>query len=408
MQIKNNISFKSNDPFAQFKIPPTVQKAIPMAQTIARANVDEERKRNIKKTLIIGGSVIAFTGLAVAFHKPIGKAFNKLCNKVNDFMIEHNIRPFKLEPQDTAWPTEFGKTTTDVMKKQLIENFIEPIKKGEVPENGFLVQGPDSIGKKQFFEWAIEQMRKAGVEVIDTTDPVLGHSTKRLVAEGLDKGFSEVYTTETPPKYKLVVVRGMEKIGNLKSTTNTLKDLTHDCAKNNGVILAYDCLDKNNFYHSVTRPGRIDRYFIPAPLETESLDIWKQFLELVKHRKDPIWATKYVQEAREIFERQGSGVLEEMKPHLTYNPPFKIPANPATSLDSWKQYIEETTKILTPRQRCNEFTDVVTRAVIPDYLYGEIPKEKYQSIIDMIMQNTPEESKAKMAMIIEDSLKQRI
>ena len=361
---------------------------------------EKQNKDIVKKAIAAGG--IALSGI-VAFvkRKDIARAFGKVSSHFS------GTPAYKLEQVDTKWPEDLGKTTTEAMKKFFNDEFLNPLKKGEVPKNGFLAEGPASEGKKQFFDWCIEQMRKAGVEIIDSTDPKLGHSTKRSITkifnfinEDAEKQFKK------DGKYKLFVIKGMEKIGNPEKTTKILKDLPHDCAANNGLILAYECLDSSNFYYSVTRPGRIDRMFMPSPLETESLSKWKEFLEFIKPTLLPKWAAKRTDEAREMFTKQGAEVLEEMKPYLKYNAPFKMP-DLGVALDGWREYITETTKILEPRRQFIELS-TAAQVTVKDYLYKRIPKKQYQSIIDMIMENIPEQSKSKMTDVVNAALNQRV
>jgi hypothetical protein len=230
----------------------------------------------------------------------------------------------------------------------------------------------------------------------------LGHSTEPLIAKGFDKAFEDTFQKDG--KYRLLVIRGMEKIEDTYKFVNSgsLEVRTHDCAKNNGVILGYDCLDTANFKFAVTREGRIDSKFMPAPLETEDLSIWKQFLKFVKPIVLSNWAAKYTDEAREIFARQGEQVLEEMEPYIRYNVPFKYIA-PSESLNKWKQYIQESAKILEPEQKFVEFSESVN-FVVKDYLKGRISEKQYKSIIDMVMNNIDEVQKGRMSKIIENSL----
>ncbi len=315
---------------------------------------------------------------------------------------------YKLKQKNTIWPQEWGKTMLERMQKLFAEDFVEPLQKGETPQNGFLVFGPDSKGKKQFFDWAISQLKNQGVEVIDTADARLGHSTKESIGaiyDLVDSKSAEQFKKDG--KYKLFVVRGMEKIEDAyKSTYNDLRGSTCNSAQNNGLILAYDCLDDINFYSAVTRGQRIDQHFAPQPLPSEDLGIWKNFLEFVKIKLKPQWAAKNVEEAKEIFTKQGPDVLKQMQPHLEYKVPFEVP-NFKASLYHWKEYITKSTQKLEPDNQFAEFAEIVD-GISASYLQKTISQKHYQAIIDMITENTPADKKAFMAKLVKAGLQQRV
>jgi len=282
---------------------------------------------------------------------------------------------------------KLGKTVDDLDKNKLLNDFINPIKNGKTPKNGFLVQGPDSKGKDNFFNWAIEQFRSAGVEIIDTTDPNVGHSTRKSILKIEDYLYDDVAEQfKKDKKYKLFVIRDLEKIENAYDTTSKiLQGYVHDSAKRTGLMVAYKMQDSGNFYPAVTRMGRVDAHITPKPEMNESVDIWKEFINSIKKHRiiQPHFITKTLAETREILSKRGDDALKELEPYLKYEVPYEIP-NRTASVDFIRKYLTESSKILDDMQKKKHFTMLGENAARA-YHEGYIDKKKYETVKDMLL-----------------------
>ena len=329
------------------------------------------------------------------------------------FLFNKTAKTPALELQPHSWEQlrTDAKTTDEYFKQDFIQKFVEPIKKGETPKNGFLVEGPDSEGKKEFFDWGIEQLRKAGVEIIDSTDETLGHSTEDSLGKLVDiLQPAQQGEFKNTNKYKLFVLRGMEKISPKNNHLNisaTLRGRTAKSAENYGVMLAYDCVDSKNFMDAVTRMERIDEHYIPKPKADESMDIWRAYLQTVQDKSKPIFASKTIQESKELLKsKKGQKAVDELGRLLEYNPPYVIPKS-TEKMKVWEEYFNASKEKLTDRQLLNEYTKVIT-GITNEKLYGSISEEKYNKLLNMARGTISKSYKDRLETVIDNSLHQRM
>lgn len=351
----------------------------------------------------IAGGLAAFGSLA-----GIGVAAKK--GKLGN--LYQKLKPFKLQHEDTTWSVNlFGASTlNEANKVDFLRRFVEPIKKGKQPQNGFLVQGPESKGKEEFFNWGIEQLKDAGVEIIDATDKDLGHSTKKHIGKLWNLFQPEVEEDfKKNKKYKLFVLRKLEKIDpehNHAKVSNCLKGDTAKSAQEYGVMLAYDCLDSSHFDPAITRMERIDGFYTPQPNADESLDVWKKYVHFAKHKYPSLTAKKAMEETREIMAKRGDKDLKEMEPLIKYNVPYEVPKLKNKEKD-WKRFFDATKNELEDFQIYRSYAKAA-RVLVSGHLYHKISDKKYNNIMGMLKENTPDKYKERMNNWIRIELNQRV
>ena len=364
---------------------------------------NQNKKQNPKWPFIVGGAcAVSFGALAVT--SLIKK--QKLPDTILDIKnaISNVVSP-KYTPElvDTSWNYSWAKDTVNESHKgNFLRDFIEPLKNGDPFMNGFMTVGPESQAKKDFFNWAIGELEKAGVKVYDTTDPATGKTTvlrTELTFDeaGIDK-FSRMEEFAQNKDYRLVVIRNLDDLGldedGDKLGDTLLKGDTAKSAKRYGIMLAYNAEDDSG-YEIATRIERIDRKCCIRPYEDESLDIWKQYLDLVQYRVAPHWAQKGIEEAQEIFSKKSPEIFEEMKPYLHYHPPYEIPkVNGAidSNLKHWDEYFRVTKENIDPRRAVSEYREIIDK-LVHDVSYKKISHKTYENVLNKINAFAPEEYK---------------
>lgn len=358
---------------------------------------DSKKNNYIKYAIAFAGAAALSTTIAAFIKKGISDT-----NKTT------------LVTQDVSWDKLQeviginAKTSDEMHKAQFVKGFIEPIKNGKTPLNGFLVQGPDSKGKKEFFNWCISEMEKAGVEIVDTTDEVLGHSTKQKINEAWDLFTpKQAEQFKKDGKYRLLVLTGAEKIDpNRDYIGANMRGFAAKSAQNFGVMLAYDCQDIGNIRSAVTRIERIDKVFIPSPKTDESLEVWKEYLQVLKKHSTPMYIQKQIDEATEIISSKGQKALEEMSDSLYYHAPYKVPKL-TDKMRVWNEYFAASKRDVDEHGLYNEMRNV-TIGTVEAYLHERISKRKYEAIIAQILDTTPKKYLERIQALIKNELAQRI
>ena len=347
---------------------------------------------NKQKTAAAGGGLLLVAAAAVAAIK--NRNFVKSFNKI--------FRPYKNIIQDTNYLK--GVDLREYRQKRFMESFIEPLKKraqgyvypktGEkyngFPSNGYIVWGSESKAKNDFYEWTVDELQKAGVEIID---PKAGGIPKYDdVSAAWSKLFFDTKNGITPDKvekqfkkdgkFKAFVVRNIDELGEpekkssasekmkkrfeeLKGSSEEISEIfseknlkdsnkiskkhdetflndapdTHNCAKRYGLILSYKAKDISKLDPGTVRVGRADMRVSIMPYADESIEVWKNHLNEVRNYSSPSVATRTIEQAKEIFAKRGEKEFNEIKPYLEYDPPYEGVTLKAP-LKKWENWIE--------------------------------------------------------------------
>lgn len=329
-------------------------------------------------TKVVGGltALGSLTWLGIAVKK----------GKLNFLKDIHQYKPKMVK---TKWnPIRMGgKTTAEAEYKIFTEKYVSPIKEGKKPQNAFYVEGPESKGKEEFFNWSIEQLSDAGVEIIDCNKE-LEHSTGKnadALMETLHSKAAEQFKTDG--KYRLFVLRKSKGIDPKFNHNPNNAGLPSGA---DGVIYAYNCSETSHI-NPAARKESINRSFSPMPKTDEDLSIWKDYTKHVKKQCSPVWVNKKLNETEEIMAKRNFSDSQEIELYLRYHPPYKMPKTGHVK-NGWEKYFNVSKRDLTETQQYDEFANAAS-FLNKDYSKKQISEEKYNNIIGMLKEYTPKKYK---------------
>jgi len=372
-QYNKNIQFKQNSKFNNS----------PISKAQMKTKVAE-----------VGIGVAGGTILAVSLFSPLKALAKNIMQKISGGKLLNKL--VKTEIKDK-------RSSEEITRSFFIQKFVEGVKKPFMTSktgdkkltpipNGLMLTGPDSKAKEDRFNWMLEELKKAGAEIID---PGEGKKAKfDKVSEAWHKMWksNDDAAFQKNGKYRVFVVRGVDELGQPKGYPegylkfpegSILKDTpdSNESRAKHGIMLFYTCKNPSRLDPAVIRPGRIDVQHSVMPYQEESLDIWKAYLDDMKWEKSPASVVKKLGEAKEILSKKGDNVLREMNPHLQYTVPY-VPPKAGDSLEKWNEYVFLTSQNV-DRKKCNSYLlDAVSNA------HGELNntaenKEKFQKIVKM-------------------------
>ena len=342
---------------------------------------------NKQKTAAAGGGLllVAATAAAAVKNRNFVKGFNKIFRPYKNMTVEANLLK--------------GVDLGEYRQKRFVESFIEPLTKraqGYVypkrekkyngfPSNGYIVWGSESKAKNDFYEWTVDELQKAGVEIID---PKAGGIPKYDdVSEAWIKLFFDTKNGITPDKvekqfkkdgkFKAFVVRNIDELSKtaqeiqvneklqkrmdgLKESSAEIKAIlskknkakkiadenflndapdTNNCASKYGLILSYKAKDISKLTPATIRAGRASFRELVMPYADESIEAWKNHLNEVRNYSSPSVATRTIEQVKEIFAKRGEKEFNEIKPYLEYDPPYEGVTLKAP-LKKWENWIE--------------------------------------------------------------------
>ena len=295
------------------------------------------------------------------------------------------------------------RSSEEIARRSFLQKFVEGVKKPFVESkdgtkkltpmpNGLMLTGPDSKAKEDRFNWMLDELKKAGAEIIDPGDGKKAKFDKVSEAWHRMWNSNDDVAFQKNGKYRVFVVRGVDELGQPKGYPegylkfpegSILKDTpdSNESRAKHGIMLFYTCKDPSRLDPAVIRPGRIDVRNSVMPYQEESLDIWKAYLDDMKWEKSPASVVKKIGEAKEILSKKGDNVLREMNSHLQYTVPYVTP-KAGDSLEKWNEYVLLTSQNV-DRKKCNSYLlDAVSNA------HGELNntvenKEKFKKIVKM-------------------------
>lgn len=298
-----------------------------------------------------------------------------------------------------------GVNLKERAKKEFLEMFIDEInnpniveiqtaegtkvKKRFTPPNGYMLYGPKSQAKEELFNWALQEMKNAGVEIIDAGK---GKSVKDAHND-IYKAWWDMWKNTSDEeflqhgKYKVFVLRDLDEY---PACTNFLKDSpdTHDCCKRHGVMLFYTCKNPNTIDPAVIRDGRVDYKLLPEPKDDEPLEIWKDYLNSITNSYPPL-AYRQVESAKEILSKREPEVMEEMKDYLKYSIPYQHPRF-EDSLNKWQNYVTQTAQNVRPDCMISELAHTL-QLIIGGCRHVDKNMSKFKAIRQMTEEAMPPE-----------------
>lgn len=392
------------------------------AKTSTAHNFTMNKKE--KNTYAAGAGVLAgLVSLAAAFKsRKFVKGFNKIFRPYKNMLMESSF--FK------------GVDLREMHKKDFLEHFIDPIKKraegyihpntGEkynfFPSNGYLVYGPESKAKNDYFEWMIKELKKAGVEIID---PKPGASPK--FDDVLESWCDLFYNNGMTPqkvreqfqkdgKFKTFVVRDLDEIGQpVKNPKKTFYEFpddiilndgpdTNDSVEKFGLMLFYRAKDIHKLDVATIREGRVSNRVIPMPYENEPVEVWKNYLTAIKNGKASSYVTRVIEQTKEIFKKRGENDLKEITPYLEYQIPYEglRIQEPLKKWQNWIEYMGNRTCVSNDR-KISDFQRVISRIAASNEtvssktaLKNMEENPKFKAIIDMMHKKYVEMNKGVM------------
>lgn len=363
MRITNNpiTNFKQNQVFNTFS---SVSGKNDRYQPTRLAPETVKYKQNVftDAKAIFGAAVLAVGGGFAVF-----KGLKK--GKTGD--IKDAV--FELTKKDCMNKSYEGVDLIDGMKNILKRAYFDILSsKGNLASrgtNGILIYGPKSKGREDFFNWVLDQFKKTGVEIVDTSVPGKGVTKMEDLATKLDEVFKRrsAEAFQKDGKYTLFVVRGIDELipaerilqkGKKRASvelSGILKGETHDSCKRQGIILLYDCTDLSKVELPVYRKGRISNTLNPPPNKDESIELWKEYLNESRFSDLPATAKYEIEHAKKVFQEKGAEVVKEMEEYTKYIIPFQHPEDTAP-LAHWKEYVAATGTELPKKQILNVFS----------------------------------------------------
>ena len=342
---------------------------------------------NKQKTAAAGGGLLLVAAAAAAAikNRNFVKGFNKIFRPYKNMTVETNLLK--------------GIDLREYRQKRFAESFIEPLKKraqgyvypktGEkyngFPSNGYIVWGSESKAKNDFYEWTVDELQKAGVEIIDPKAG--GIPNYDDVSAAWSKLFFDTKNGITPDKvekqfkkdgkFKAFVVRNIDELcktsqetqvneklqkraDELKESSAEIKAIlskknkekkiadenflndapdTNNCASKYGLILSYKAKDISKLTPATIRTGRANFRELVMPYADESIEVWKNHLNEVRNYSSSSVATRTIEQAKEIFAKRGEKEFNEIKPYLEYDPPYEGITLRAP-LKKWENWIE--------------------------------------------------------------------
>lgn len=317
-----------------------------------------------KTAAAVGGGFAALLSVGAALK---GRRFLVVQSRMQSFALKLN-KIFRPDKNMYLFKTN-GMRTNNIREweeRVFSEIFIEPLqkrlagKKEIYPGDGILVLGPDSKAKTDFFERAVKEMEKNGVEIIDPKpgsnphfDDVYDTWNNIFFKNGMtpDKVKEEF---EKSGKFKAFVVRNIDEMGESKKYPKEdplfykeefLNDApdTNYAAEKFGLIKIFSAKSARGLSPATIRSGRIDWRMTPMPYDNEPVEVWKNYLDYAKDHYGQEYALKAVKHAKKLFASRGKHELKEIAPHFEYQRPYKSP-DFKDSLKKWKDWIEYTSE----------------------------------------------------------------
>lgn len=359
-------------------------------------------KPKMNNALAIGGGVgvTAGTVYSIVNRKAVMKGLKNIAKKIDNF-----INPNKVRQMDVSGV--IGKDLDKQFKQNFIKEFVNTIKqpfteirtdkgmkktnKLKYVPNGLMLTGPDSKAKEDCFEWMIDEMRKAGAEIID---PGKG---KKAKFDDIHKEWWSMWNNNNDEqfkktgKYRVFVVRGLDEIGQpswrkeqpLKfPEASILKDSpdSNESATRHGIMLFYTCKDTSKVDPAVIRKGRIDTYTSIQPYSDEPLDIWKEYLVDTKWGNPPVIVNK-IESAKKVLNSRGDDVMKEMEPYFRYSVPYIAPKADAP-LKTWQEYVNKQAQDV-DRNKCNSYLADELLVLQSNLPKNEAGREKFNAVVKM-------------------------
>ncbi len=317
-----------------------------------------------KTAAAVGGGLAALLSIGAALK---GRRFMVVQSRIEHLAIRLNriFRPDK----NMYLPKTNGIKTDNIRQweeRVFSEYFIRPLqerlagKKEFCPRDGILVVGPDSKAKTDFFERAVKEMEKNGVEIIDPKpgsnphfDDVFDTWNKMFYKNGMtpDKAREEFRKNE---KFKAFVVRNIDEMGESKKypkgnplqyEEEFLNDSpdTNYAASKFGLIKIFSAKSTRGLSPATIRTGRISWRMTPMPYDNEPVEVWKNYLDYVKDTNREEYVLKAIKHAKKLFASRGKEELKEIAPHLEFQRSYKNP-DFKDSLKKWKDWTEYTSE----------------------------------------------------------------
>ena len=314
------------------------------------------------KTGLTGGQVLVGTvslgalGIAGAKSKSIVKFFKNVfktnSKKVSDEVHLMDVSDFAGVDLEASFKKKFHTFCIERIKNPFRNKINKEGKPeriiGSFPPNGYMLTGPKSEAREERFNWMIDELKKAGAEIIDPSDgkqskyPALSDAWWDMWKHNNDEEFKK------NGKFRVFVVRGLDEIGQPEGYPEgwfkfpdgcLLKDSpdSNNCCERHGIMLLYSCTDTTKVDPAVIRFGRIDINNCPQPKDNEPLSIWKDYLKEIKTYHPSVVVNKLAA-AREVLSKKGDEVMNEMEPHFAYSIPYVVP-KATDSIKKWQNFI---------------------------------------------------------------------
>ncbi len=264
-------------------------------------------------------------------------------------------------------------------KDRFLNDFIQPLKNNPFktntfPSNGCIVHGPESRAKRDFFEWMVEELEKAGVKIID---PKPGKSPKH---DDIYTAMHDLFYKDTTPAelrkkfqteggdFKALVVRNLDEIGQSQKYPNKkplkypedslLNDApdTSDGVKRYGFMRLFSAKDIERLHPATVRSGRTDTEMIIMPYEDEAVEVWKNYIDYVKEHESPSYITRAIEMTKEVFSKKPAKEMEQILPSLEYQAPYQLLRleEPMKKWRNWVQYMGDR-KGVSKETKLNDF-----------------------------------------------------
>ena len=247
-----------------------------------QANTKAEKVDKTKKYIEIGAVLTTIGGLGVIVLKKGTKylkyGFNQLVEKVTPTVkYKGNL----LEPT-VLTPKNYRESFT----KHLVTTKQVPVKGCELSPsyNGAMVYGPSSRGKEKLFEELVQELADADYKIVRM--PFGKEATVTEVDRAFYKAIEEAEAHYKATKqYTAIIVRDMNKLAPDRNINNpeiasSLFE-TNKCAQR-GYVWLSEAKTLDGLDPAPIRGGRIEWKMPAKPLPDEPIDVWDEYIDIVK------------------------------------------------------------------------------------------------------------------------------
>ncbi len=252
----------------------------------------KDRIKNNKK-LMLG---IAVVGAAILGALIFKKNVQGIVKSVNSSAVDETYK---------------AKGITEEMINNAKDFLIKDVQAtGEATANGICFYGPDSLGKEYAISSFLDCLEKSGYKIEHA--PRIANTTKGELAGSIDNLMKKAENRFNKTNVRsVIVVRDLDKIAAERRMTNgesagvvsaLLK--TQGCRKR-GFAWISEAVDVSQVDPAVTRMGRMEHKIPIMPLESESVSVWKQYIELISRFKEGTKKDTLLKEAQEILSKKG-------------------------------------------------------------------------------------------------------